>query len=117
MAETNWTPGPWYALDFTEQTMRSLGWAGELIDRIVISSLPPNQIGEGRDCVIARIQRQENPNPLGPVNIADGYMMAAAPEMYEALDALLADYLGWNNATDPLALKASAALSRARGEA
>lgn len=99
MSETKWTPGPW-----------SVNWArtgAEIFAHdgkwLMTMERPPSQIH------------------------ANAHLIAAAPELYEALEAMLAgwryamtfiarqcdlDGVGWKNAEN----KAEAALAKARGE-
>lgn len=97
-----WTPGPWVA------HTRS------------ISGEPLGGSDQAKACAVTRRLKQgEKLKP--PFVVAEGLyaanarLIAAAPELYEALDALLRDYLGWNSATDALAVQARAALSKATG--
>jgi hypothetical protein len=112
------TPGPWYVRDLSAATMRKLGWTGPSIDRILITNKTGAEIirDEGEDCVIARIQFDNRPEELREGNLADARLIAAAPELYEALERLL-DQRKAGFFTEYVWEAARAALAKARGEA
>lgn len=47
---------------------------------------------------------------------ANARLIAAAPELFTALEKMTSDYAGWNSVNDPLLVEATAALAKARGE-
>lgn len=91
MSETKFKRGPWFVHDFRETHMRELGWTGPSIDRILITNKTPEEIVEssGESCVVARIQFDNRRELLGDGNLADARLIAAAPELYDATNALL----------------------------
>lgn len=109
------TPGPWYVRDFRESYMRELGWAGPSIDRILITNKSGAEIVEsgGENCVIARIQFDNRPESLGEGNLADARLIAAAPDMLEALRLFIAEH---DNTYDgePLSVEMGRFITKAR---
>ena len=95
--ETNWTPGPWRVIN------NGPHWNNQ---RITNWEIAYSQDGE----LVAEHVYAE----------ADAYLMAAAPELFDALDGLLSeldstpeiDLSSWGVST----AKARAALTKARGE-
>jgi hypothetical protein len=94
MSETKWTPGPWRHED---------GEWGTVVDA-----------PSGNVCALASVPRSRR--------VADAHLIAAAPDIYEALDALFEDWsVGaqtWpqlRNRLDPLFARAGSALAKARG--
>lgn len=85
------TPKRWFVRDFRAVEMARLGWRGPCIDRILIVDRTGPEIIESGDenCVVARIQFDNRTELLGENNLADAYMLAAAPALYEALKAAL----------------------------
>jgi hypothetical protein len=74
---------------------------------------PPDGDHPLRDnCVVARIQFEHRPEQLGASNLADAHLIAASPELYAALEAVVT-----HHGTDwPWGEQVSAALRKARGE-
>ncbi|MFZ2252660.1 MAG: hypothetical protein WAW13_00630 [Minisyncoccia bacterium] len=70
--------------------MKRLGWVGPSVDRILIVNKTGSEIVEsgGENCVVARIQFDNRAEPLGESNLADAWLMAAAPEMADTLDRM-----------------------------
>jgi hypothetical protein len=97
MADTSFTPGPWKP----GRSEFYPGLDGPMTKR-VYTEFPPNEIEvSGDNCR------------------ANAYLIAAAPELYEALmqaEAFIAYYAGAKDRTELLP-KVSAALRKARGEA
>src|ERR1700722_10925590 len=81
------TPGPWYVRGFRATEMRRLGWVGPSIDRILITNMTGPQIAasDGENSVIARIQFDNRSDELTDDNLADARLLAAAPELVDAL--------------------------------
>ena len=88
--ETKWTPGPWKVLP-----------RGDLTSKFTIPVFAT--VGDGVVCSIVHTYTAE------PRDRANARLIAAAPDLYEALAGLLAQY----DLHDPAA---EAALARARGE-
>lgn len=110
--------GPWYVRDLTALTMQRLGWTGPSIDSILITDKTGPEIirDEGDNCVVARIQFEHRPEQLGESNLADAHLLAAAPELYLALD-LTREHLILNDMATPRVMeKIEEALAKARGE-
>lgn len=83
----NYTPGPWYVLDFRASEMKNLGWTGPTIDRILITNknIKECEASSGHNCVIARIQMDNRPDFLGEKDIMNAKLIAASPAMFEVL--------------------------------
>lgn len=93
MPKTMHTPGPWklsYDID------KRLAIAG----------------GENKTAWVARVDRQVEPTEAD----ANAHLIAAAPDLYEALD-LFVDWMDEEEGAHALCDKARAALAKARGEA
>jgi len=84
---SGFTPGPWFVFDQRESYMRSIGWPGPFNDAILISSLSPKDAVEaqGDNCIVARISFNNRAEKLGENNLADAHLIAAAPDLLEAL--------------------------------
>lgn len=106
----------WHVHDYRATTMRRLGWTGPAIDRIVIATEDAAGIeaSSGANCIVARIQFDNRPEELTDKNYRDACLMAAAPDLYAALERMLgpAGYAGDNS----IIQQAKAALAKARGE-
>lgn len=102
MADTKFTPGPWFVGDGETVTVRdSVG------NMICISTWMNSKTGIRR---------------TGAEVFANGRVMAAAPDLYESLAALLASYTSlvncgdcgnWDPETEPAVIAARAALAKA----
>lgn len=104
MSDTKWTPGPW-----TWDVALDHNW-----DVQVWSS--PNR----RVCFVAH--DGEDGNPTGKANAR---LIAAAPDLYEALSTFVEEYVSmiasgdcgnWNPEDEGFVKSARAALAKARGE-
>ncbi len=106
----------WYVKDFRASTMRRLGWTGPSIDRILITSKDSAEIdaSSGANCIVARIQFDNRTDELTDQNLANAVLMAAAPELFEALRDMC-ESGGMDDGCCVIA-KAKAALAKARGE-
>ncbi len=98
MGETRWTPGPW---DINEDNRPGMSWNREII----------YGDGENRICFMAhsdgRAPEQDEANAC---------LIAAAPDLYAALDRLIARYHPYrDNQEDSDWVAAVAALAKARG--
>lgn len=84
---SGFTPGPWFVFDQRESYMRSIGWPGPFNDAILISSLSPKDAVEaqGDNCIVARISFNNRAEKLGENNLADAHLIAAAPDLLEAV--------------------------------
>lgn len=82
----SYTKGPWYVSDCSDLTLAKLGFDGEMIDTVMILDRPPNDIGSGHGCVIARIKKENRPDKLDESDVANGHLIAAAPEMLDVLE-------------------------------
>lgn len=95
----NSTPRPWYFNDLSNLTMRKMGAPEEMmVDTVQILSRPPSDVGDGKDCVIARIQNQVRPEELGERAIADAALIVKAVNSYPALEKCreaLEEYEKW----------------------
>lgn len=99
MSDTPWTKGPWFVEPVSFRVLAS-------DDRQTIIHVPPGS----------------------PTNVecqVESHLISAAPDMAEALDALLARQIEWLKeagcdeqeiADDPLVIAARAALAKARGQ-
>ena len=108
MSETKWTPGPW-----------------EVCDLSIRDGVPVHEITSLHDsCWIAQVQDHRNCSGTLPGS-ANAHLIAAAPELYEALEALVPFAIGsWH--IEPIdgafegamqrVKSARAALRKARGE-
>lgn len=97
--------------------MRRLGWTGPSVDRILITSEDGQGIidCEGQNCVVARIQFDNRTEELTDGNMADATLMAAAPDLYAALHAIMESH-GPGTLPEGQFEAATAALLKARGE-
>jgi hypothetical protein len=100
--ETKHTPGPWHAVDNKQfWEIRTSDWerSGE-------------QIGDA--CASCFIDGHKD----NPVAEANAHLMAAAPDLFAALTALMGDHGGsiGVSRTDERALAALAAIAKATGE-
>lgn len=106
-SDRKWTPGPWSL----EKPNRA--WIG---------------VSSEKHCNLAKVVwRMSDDRLLGrnsPEKEANAHLIAAAPELYEALEAAMDAIIWWENehtccagATDKEMNMARAALAKARGEA
>jgi hypothetical protein len=102
MSMAKYSKGPWHVIDLRDSAMRSLGWAGESIDTILITNAAGRELQDcqGANSVVARIKFEHRPELLTDGNLADAHLIAAAPELvhpfrnadasdWRALDLLL----------------------------
>lgn len=97
MTETKWTPGPWQAL--FEQGLRADFYHIRSVEH------PDWRICTGPNWA----------NEHTAENIANAHLIAAAPDLYEALEAAIATDMTMDRWV-AVVRDAKAALSRARGE-
>lgn len=109
MSETaKFTPGPWYYRPYNEDSGygNSADWAGQQI------------MGGEEDFVLATL------NHDGPNDEANARLIAAAPDMYEALQTFVSQYVDlvesgdagfWDAEKEPKVIAARAALQKAEG--
>lgn len=85
------TSGPWHLLDQRASTLESLGWSGPEQDAIIISRKAPRDIlaSAGDNCVVCRIEFRNRAEMLGEGNMSDARLIAAAPDLLEALREIL----------------------------
>lgn len=103
MSHTQHTPGPWVVC------MEDDGDAAVTI--FAASQLRDGRIAadEWDDCIaLAGLNHNESE--------ANAHLMAAAPDLYEALDALVNEVSTYGSADGEIIIAASAALAKARGE-
>lgn len=106
MAETTWTPGPWFAREQFSREKSTLGW---IIDHA------NGRIGWSCYATATPNEREKPPYPIGAAN---AHLIAAAPDLYAALEGLQRRIVeanlghGQEDALDA----AAAALAKARGE-
>lgn len=112
---SGFTPGPWFVFDQRESYMRSIGWPGPFNDAILISSLSPKDAVEaqGDNCIVARISFNNRAEKLGENNLADAHLIAAAPDLLEALQHILGGALSLPRFAEA---EARAAIAKALGE-
>ena len=112
--------GPWYVNDLRASGLKKLGWDGEFIDRILITSKDTEEflVSGGKDSIVARISLDNRPDGelLNETHLADAYLMAAAPDMYEALEQLLDDMRDGLSVCEDAKEQAIAAVRKAKGE-
>ena len=96
--DRKWTPGPWEAA-------LERGCHG-----VIAKSLP-----EGGANFVALVGNDDNTPEREPVRFANAHLIAAAPDMYEALDRIQ-DELGCDDPECAMCILARAALAKARGE-
>ena len=109
--------GPWFVRDMRAVELRRLGWTGPSIDQILITDQDGQGIieSQGQNCIIARIKFENRLDELDDGNLADAHLMAAAPDLYNVVVAIMNDPRG--RGIDPAHRRqASAALAKARGE-
>ena len=106
MSEKKWTPGPWQydELDFNRDDELCCGAVGAL---------------SGMQFIVAEVEFLGEDDSFEP--IANGHLIAAAPELYESLEALRKwafDFAAENDGHVPTDLAADVeyALAKARGE-
>ena len=117
MSAPQFTPGPWF-----------YGDEDEAIVGVEYVQVHAGQYGEPSFRSVASVEAAFNPetgrwHPLDDETRANANLIAAAPKMYEALDALLDEIdttLSWDDeptaSWDDRVAKARAALAKARGE-
>jgi len=119
---SGFTPGPWFVFDQRESYMRSIGWPGPFNDAILISSLSPKDAVEaqGDNCIVARISFNNRAEKLGENNLADAHLIAAAPDLLEALQLALEYWAHrqqrYKNRSPVWVQDARAAIAKALGE-
>ena len=95
--QPKWTPGPWAV----ERNKRTWGWVD-----VVGPSLGVGGPTQATDLTLADEVKR----------IAEAHLIAAAPDLYAALDGLLG-LLDAGSLYEPQAYAARAALTKARGQA
>lgn len=109
MSETKWTPGPW-PLRTVETSVGSCHKIG---------AFPSAGVLGGQACVYAdRLQLGlDDQNPIAVELLANARLIAAAPELYEALRTMvdMAEFEGWDGRSGDYAV-AVEVLAKARGE-
>ena len=95
--QPKWTPGPWAV----ERNKRTWGWVD-----VVGPSLGVGGPTQATDLTLADEVKR----------IAEAHLIAAAPDLYAALDGLLG-LLDAGSMYEPQAYAARAALAKARGQA
>lgn len=107
MSKPKFTPGPWWIDDDNRPGM---SWNRNIV----------HGTGENRICFMAH-----SDNKAPERDAANAHLIAAAPELYEALErllSLLGNYVGWRNTAAAEAEEeaaenaAHAALAKARGK-
>lgn len=103
MTERKWTPGPWEVATEVFKTEQSnlvnWHWVG------------PAYSWETRICRVVEYSNEEE------MQKANAHLIAAAPDLYEALESMTVAYEFEYGTDCPQARKARAALAKARGEA
>ena len=117
MSELKATPGPWGLVEHASE-----GEAEILIRRRWDADFKPGSIGSGTygSCLGAHIADIKHQGSDAPVvtreqAMANANLIAAAPELYEALVALEALTDNGNESLHPIRKRARAALAKARG--
>jgi len=109
MTEAKFTKGPWKFNDRRGSPLGAFGYedlSEEKWPFLITMPCPPFAFGKaGAVLPIGQSEQEQE---------ANAHLIAAAPEMYEALDYLMASLRtpAWNMAVE----KAAAALAKARGE-
>lgn len=96
MSNAKFTPGPWSVAG------KEYGW-----DHFAAVVTPTGIVA---NCHIASLSRSHEQTA------ADAHLIAAAPELYEALEALMADWPADHLPARDTCVKAAIALAKARGE-
>lgn len=128
MMETKWTPGPWSVPHFAQPDV-NCSCKYVLTDGFMGAVASVHCSGEGDDW------QKHGDNPKFDEAVANAHLIAAAPELYEALVALIHDDYPFTGIYDerkfieylhvekeignyyaPMLLAAIAALAKARGE-
>ena len=105
--QPKWTPGPW-ALEIRPGS-------GAAADCTIAMIEQPDERAPYRG-MIARLQSAEHINGIAKDElVANAHLIAAAPDLYAALDGLLG-LLDAGSLYEPQAYAARAALAKARGE-
>ena len=107
MSERRWTPGPWHWV-IHDHSMATLQGPAEEMDHVV--SISPCASCEGR-------QKEWQWGTCMTPELADAHLIAAAPDLYEALKALQQDDVIRAVCPSPLWAKMVNAMMKARGEA
>lgn len=107
MSEVKFTPGPW-KVGFNDGS----GFSGGRNETTFVTQ-PEVHKELGLQCVIAECRRSF----IGPADVpatANAHLIAAAPELYDALDEIVSDRVWCDEA--PFLAKAKSVLAKARGE-
>lgn len=110
MTETKWTKGQWSLPHFAEPDI-NCECKYVLSDYHMGAIASVHCSGEGNDWLA------HGDNPRFEEAVANAHLIAAAPDLYAALDGLIAPGDGGVFATRNLIDAAKAALAKARGEA